>query len=133
MFRGLFPFTGEIRTPQHVLIAKGGKIMTKKFFAPLLLALAVTACDSSVPETNSNANNPTKANTNGQVSTTPAPSPSSELKPQLKAGDKVKVATNGSFTDATVVNVDEKLGKVTVKLQGQSEEKTVAIGDVIKQ
>jgi hypothetical protein len=29
--------------------------------------------------------------------------------------------------------VDEKAGKVTVKLQGQKEEKTVAIADVIKE
>jgi DNA-binding protein YbaB len=45
----------------------------------------------------------------------------------------VKVTINGVATDATVVRVDEKSGKVTVKLQGQQEEKTVAIADVVKE
>jgi DNA-binding protein YbaB len=45
----------------------------------------------------------------------------------------VKVTVNGAATDATVVRVDEKSGKVTVKLQGQKEEKTVAIADVVKE
>jgi len=109
--------------------------MTRTVFAALLLSLSVAACDSSPTETNSNANSPTKA-ANAQVSPTPAPIPSLEpspsAKPQLKAGDKVKVATNGSTADATVVSVDEKLGQVTVKLQGESKEKTVAIGDIIR-
>jgi len=52
---------------------------------------------------------------------------------QIKAGDKVKVTTNGSSTEATVVSVDEKAGKVTVKMVGQKEEKTVAISAVVKQ
>jgi len=33
---------------------------------------------------------------------------------QFKAGDKVKVTTNGSSTEATVVSVDEKAGKVRI-------------------
>jgi hypothetical protein len=32
-----------------------------------------------------------------------------------------------------VVSVDEKAGKVTVKVQGQKEDRTVAIADVIKE
>jgi len=52
---------------------------------------------------------------------------------QFKAGDKVKVTTNGSSTEATVVSVDEKAGKVTVKMAGQKDEKTVAISTVVKQ
>jgi len=111
--------------------------MTKKIIALLVLTLSLAACDSSSTETNSNANNPAKANTTDQVSPTPLPSPSpapsTSVKSQLKAGDKVKVASNGSLTDATIVSVDDKSGKVTVKLQGQSEEKTVSIGDIIRQ
>ncbi len=54
------------------------------------------------------------------------------IKPQVKAGDKVKVMIFGSFVDATVVSVDEKLGKVVVKQDGQSEEKVIDFGDVMK-
>ena len=114
--------------------------MTRNIFAMLLLSLTITACDSSPNNNNSNTNSNASANANSQVSPTPvAPTPvaptsepSVSVQPQLKAGDKVKVAINGTSTDATVVRVDEKLGKVTVKLDGQSEEKTVAIGDVTK-
>jgi sRNA-binding protein len=101
----------------------------------LLLSLTITACDSSPNNNNSNTNSNASANANSQVSPTPVaptPEPSISVQPQLKAGDKVKVAINGTSTDATVVRVDEKLGKVTVKLEGQSEEKTVSIGDVTK-
>jgi DNA-binding protein YbaB len=52
---------------------------------------------------------------------------------QLKAGQKVKVNLNGSSTEATVVSVDEKAGKVTVKIAGQKEDKTVPLSDVVKQ
>ena|ERR1700730_14821414 len=109
--------------------------MTKKIFALLLLSLTMAACDSSSTETNSNANKPASAI--DHVSPTPAPSPSLEPSPsvqsQLKVGDKVRVAANGSFVDATVVSVDEKLGKVTVKLRGESKERTFAIGDTGRQ
>ena len=111
--------------------------MTRKIFAVLFLSLAVAACDSNSTETNSNANNPAKANTNGQVSPTPAPTSSPEASPfvksEFKAGDRVKVKTNGSVADATIVSVDEKSGKVTVKLQADGKEKTVALSDVTKQ
>ena len=105
----------------------------KKIFALALLSLSLSACESATD--NSNANKP------GSITTTPAtPAPSSptpevvaSVKPQLKAGDKVKVTINGSATEATVVSVDEKAGKVTVKIQGQREEKTVAIGDIVRE
>ena len=51
---------------------------------------------------------------------------------QFKAGDKVKVTINGTASDATVVSVDEKAGKATVKIQGQKEDKTVALSAVSK-
>ena len=109
--------------------------MTKKLFAVLLLSLTLAACEPGT-ENNSNANsNATPstpaASTPGPVS--PSPEPSASVKAPVKAGDKVKVTINGSATVATVVSVDEKAGKVTVKIQGQKEEKTVAILDVIKE
>jgi len=110
--------------------------MTKRLFAVVLLSLALAACEPGSTDNNSNANsnatpNTPSASTPAPVS--PSPEPSAALKTQVKAGDKVKVTINGSAKDATVVSVDEKAGKVTVKLQGQKEEKTVAIADVIKE
>ncbi len=108
--------------------------MMMKFFAIALLALALTACESSTENANSsNENKPsaaTPAPATPAVTASPAASPVASA--QLKAGDKVKVTINGSSTDATVVSVDEKAGKVTVKVQGQKEEKTVAISAVAK-
>ena len=107
--------------------------MTKKLFALVLLSLTIAACEPAGTENNSNANS--NAGPNTPAASTPAPvspEPSPSPKPQLKAGDKVKITINGSATDATVVSVDEKSGKVTVKVAGQKEEKTVAIADVIK-
>src|SRR5712671_4406354 len=106
-------------------------IMTKKLFALLVLSLALAACEPASTENNSNANS--NARQNSPATSTPvSPEPSPSVKPQVKAGDKVKVTLNGSATDATVVSVDEKSGKVTVKVEGQKEEKTVAIADVTK-
>ena len=108
--------------------------MTVKLFAVVLLALTIAACEPS--STENNANNPKPA-ASPQVAVTPAPISSPEASPaaapQLKAGDKVKVTSNGSATEATVVSVDEKAGKVTVKIQGQKVDKTVAIADVTRQ
>ena len=104
--------------------------MTKKLFVVLILALTIAACEPAGTDNNSNGN----ANAKPPAST-PAPvtpEPSASTKAQVKAGDKVKITINGSATDATVVSVDEKSGKVTVKVEGQKEEKTVAISDVIK-
>lgn len=106
----------------------------KKIFALALLSLSLAACEPSSTD-NSNAN---KANNSTPVAATPVPaSPTPEavasVKPQLKAGDKVKVTISGSVADATVVSVDEKAGRVTVKIQGQKEERTVAIGDLVRE
>lgn len=108
-------------------------IMTKKLFALLILSLALAACEPASTENNSNANS--NARPNNPTASTPAPvspEPSPSVKLQLKAGDKVRVSLNGSATDATVVSVDEKSSKVTVKVEGQKEEKTFAISDVTK-
>jgi sRNA-binding protein len=109
--------------------------MTKKLFAVILLSLTLAACEPAGTENNTNANSNSTPNTPAATPApvSPSPQPSASPKPQLKAGDKVKITTNGSTTDATVVSVDEKAGKVTVKIQGQKEEKTVAIADVSKQ
>jgi hypothetical protein len=108
----------------------------KKIFALALLSLSLSlaACEPSNTD-NLNAN---RANSGTPIAATPAPaSPTPEavasVNPQLKAGDKVKVTINGSSVAATVVSVDEKAGKVTVKILGQKEEKTVPIGDVVKE
>lgn len=108
--------------------------MTRKIFAVMLLSLGLTACEPAT--TDNNANSPAKANTNSQAPTpaaSPTPQPSPSVKAELKAGDKVKVADNGSFVDATVVAVDEKAGKVTVKLQGNGKDTTVSLDNVAKQ
>jgi len=112
----------------------------RKIFAVVLLSVAFAACDSGSTDNNSNAN--TSTNTNSKPAPTleqasPATSaPTPEVSPSatssLKAGDKVRVAINGASAAATVLSVDEKAGKVTVKIEGQSGEKTVAIADVTK-
>ncbi len=108
--------------------------MPRKILALLVVTLALSACQSSPTETDSN--NSQKPNPTVQASPAPAIVPSPEVSPsetsRIKPGDKVK-AVNGSFNDATVVSVDEKFGKVTVKIQGQTGEKTVALTEVTKQ
>ena len=109
--------------------------MMMKIFAIALLALALTACESSTE--NANSSNENKPSAATPAPATPAATASQAASPvasmQIKAGDKVKVTINGASTEATVVSVDEKAGKVTVKMQGQKEEKTVAISAVVKQ
>lgn len=108
--------------------------MTRKLIVMLALSFALSACESETPENNSNANTAKP----GASAQTPAPSiPPQEASPlaktELKAGDKVKVTVNGASTRATVVGVDEKAGKVTVRVEGEKQDKTVAIADVVKQ
>jgi hypothetical protein len=52
---------------------------------------------------------------------------------ELKAGDKVKVTINGASASAKIVSVDEKAGKVTIRVDGEKQDKTVAIAEVVKQ
>jgi uncharacterized protein YcfL len=105
----------------------------KKILAITLLSFALSACESS-PADNSNANTP--ANTAAAATpapTTMTPEASPAAKVEIKAGDKVKVTINGAATEATVVSVDEKAGKATVKVQGQKEDKIVALSEIVKQ
>jgi len=107
--------------------------MSKTFFALLFLCVTIAACDPAVTtDTNSNANHPANAN----VSPAPVSSPSPQTTPAavpLKAGDKVKVTINGAATDATIVAIDEKVGEATVKVQGDTKEKKVALADIVRQ
>jgi len=112
--------------------------MTIKILAVAVLALALTACESSTENgNNSNENKPAAASPaapSPAATTAPAnPAVSPAAATQFKAGDKVKVTINGVSTEATVVSVDQKAGKATVKIQGQKEEKTVALSAVTKQ
>jgi len=104
--------------------------MIKKVFAILLLSLAAAACESSPTETNNATPSPA-----AQISPTPAPSPSVESSPtaQWKAGDKVKVTINGAAVAATIVSVDEKAAKATVKVQGETKDRTVNLADIARQ
>jgi hypothetical protein len=52
--------------------------------------------------------------------------------PRVKAGERVKAVQFGSYKDATVVGVDDKLGKVVFKVDGMDGEKTVDFGQVLK-
>src|SRR2546430_8181346 len=102
----------------------------KKILAIALLSFAFSACESS-PADNSNSNTPATAATPAPVTTTPEASPAAKV--EIKAGDKGKVTINGGATEATVVSVDEKAGKATVRIQGQKEDKIVALSEVVKQ
>ena len=107
--------------------------MWMKIFGAVVLALALTACESENTNT-ANENKPaaaTPAPATPAATTAPPSSPAASL--QVKAGDKVKVNANGSSTDATVVSIDEKAGKVTVKMAGQKENKTVPFSDIVRQ
>jgi sRNA-binding protein len=112
------------------------KINMKKLFVIAMLSLALAACEPAGTDNDSNSNN-ARPNTNTAASTpapvAPSPEASAPVKPQLKAGDKVRVTINGAATDAAVVSIDEKSGKVTVRIEGQTDEKTVALTDVVKQ
>ena len=108
--------------------------MTRKLIVMLALSFALSACESATPENNSNANTAKpSATTQTSAPTPPQEASPAALKTELKAGDKVKVTVNGASAQATVVSVDEKAGKVTVKVAGEKQDKTVAIADVLKQ
>ncbi|CAN5767762.1 hypothetical protein BH20ACI4_BH20ACI4_16960 [soil metagenome] len=53
------------------------------------------------------------------------------LKPNVKAGDKVKAVSIGRFKDGTVSKVDENIGRVWVKFENMPEDSAVAFGDVM--
>ena len=104
----------------------------KKILAIALLSVAITACESNTTD-NSNAAKPANTPASTPALATPMPEASPAAKVELKAGDRVRVTMNGASTEATIVSVDEQAGKATVKIQGQKEDKTVAISDIVKQ
>jgi hypothetical protein len=53
-------------------------------------------------------------------------------RPKLFKGDRPRRRIRQYFADATVVSIDEKLGKVIVKQEGKTEEKVIDFGDVMK-
>lgn len=54
------------------------------------------------------------------------------LVPDVKEGDRVKAPFVGVFKDATVSKVDAKIGRVFVKFDGQTDEKAIPFGDIVK-
>jgi sRNA-binding protein len=105
--------------------------MTTKLLAVLALCVLIGACE---PASNETTPAPSPAT---QSTATPAPSPSPEataVAPAAwKAGDKVKVTINGSAVEATIVSIDEKAAKATVKVQGETKERTVNLSDIVRQ
>jgi sRNA-binding protein len=107
--------------------------MTTKLLAVLALCILIAACEPAA-----DVATPT-ASPAAQSTATPVPSPSPEATmpastaAALKAGDKVKVTVHGSAVQATVVSIDEKAAKATIKVQGETKERTVNLSDVVKQ
>lgn len=63
-----------------------------------------------------------------KANVTPVP-----LRPNVKAGDKVKAPKYGAtYADATVTKVDARNGRVFVKFGTETEEKAIAFGDVMQ-
>lgn len=104
----------------------------KKILAIALLSFTITACESNTTD-NSNPAKPAGTPAATPAAATPTTEVSPAAKVEIKAGDKVKVTINGVATEATVVGVDEKTAKATVRIQGQKEDKNVALADIIKQ
>src|SRR5215210_7456077 len=105
--------------------------MTTKLLAVLALSFLMAACEPATAVTKP------AASPAAQSTATPAPSPSPEATAAatagLKTGDKVKVTINGSAVEATIVAVDEKAAKATIKVQGETKERTVNLSDIVKQ
>ena len=104
--------------------------MMKRMIAVALLSMALTACDSTTTE-NGNTNAGARTSTPAPPAATPEASPIAAA--QFKAGDKVKVNSNGNLATATVVSIDEKTGKATIRIDGEKQDKTVAIAEITKQ
>jgi sRNA-binding protein len=107
--------------------------MTTKLLAVLSLCVLIAACE---PAANENKPEPSPA---VPSTATPGPSPSPEATAPasaaaaLKTGDKVKVTINGAAVEAIIVSIDEKGAKATVKIHGETKERTVNLSDIVKQ
>lgn len=105
--------------------------MTTKLLAVLSLCVLMAACEPATDVTKPAASPAT------QSTSTPVPSPSPEATAPataaaLKAGDKVKVTINGAAVAATIVTIDEKTAKATIKVPGETKERTVNLSDIVK-
>ena len=108
--------------------------MTKKILAILFLALGISACESAANENDANVNKATPSATAQAATAAPSASPEINASPaQFKPGDKVKVSIGGLTKEASVVSVDEKTGRVTVKIAADNKEMTLPIADVVRQ
>ena len=105
--------------------------MATKLISILALALLLGACESTPPEATPSAT-PTAQPTATQAAS-PSPEATATAPVAWKAGDKVKVTINGAAVDATIVSIDEKAGKATVKVQGETKERTVNLSELAKQ
>ena len=105
--------------------------MATKLISILALALLLGACESTPPEVHTSAT-PTAQPTATQAAS-PSPEATATAPVAWKAGDKVKVTINGAAVDATIVSIDEKAGKATVKVQGETKERTVNLSELAKQ
>lgn len=105
--------------------------MATKLISILALALLFGACESTPPDAKPGAT------PNAQATATPAPIASPEATATApvawKAGDKVKVTINGAAVDAMIVSIDEKAAKATVKVQGETKERTLNLSELAKQ
>jgi hypothetical protein len=102
--------------------------MATRILCVLALALVISACEGTSPDETKPAASPS-----AQPTATQAPSPSPAAPAAFKAGDKVKVTINGTGLDATIVSIDEKAATASVKVQGETKERTVNLSEIVKQ
>ena len=105
----------------------------KRIITVALMSMALTACESGTAENGNNNGSPSPASTQAPATPAATPEASPSAAAQFKTGDKVKVNSNGTVMTATVVSIDEKGGKITVRVDGEKQDKTVAIAEVTKQ
>ena len=107
--------------------------MRMNLFAVLALAVLVSACESSSLETKPSPGPSPTAEATATPAVSPSPAATLAAPTAFKPGDKVKVTINAAAVEATIVSVDDKAGKATVKVQGETKERTVNLSDIVKQ
>ena len=107
--------------------------MRMNLFAVLALAVLVSACESSSLETKPSPGPSPTAEATATPAVSPSPAATLAAPTAFKPGDKVKVTINDAAVEATIVSVDDKAGKATVKVQGETKERTVNLSDIVKQ
>ena len=107
--------------------------MTTKLLAVLALCVLIAACEPATDETKPTASPATPSSSSPASSPSPEPTVPASTVAAWKAGDRVKVTLNGSAVEATVVSIAEKAGKATIKVQGETKERTVNLAEIVKQ